>query len=536
MLQNELTKVQASQAGEQLLELVDQRILERGYAYYSDGAVFNTRVEQGRFLTCSVQGSVVYKVTLDLQEVRNSTCSCPCSLYCEHIAAAFFQLYSVFDNPRQFLSRAAQPRMPVFHPSMLIPADRDPFLRGADVRASASSVFPLEESSSAEEWWAFMESRTRSLPAAMAQHRASAELMSSLHNLLSFAADWEVNKARLFSIHAVLFHLLKLHEFANSYRHSHWTSDLTQTAEKLIAHLEGSLFAVDVRKLQSDYAKEWEATLNLTGHLKHETPHSLSLAYAYRMIWWELGEAAKSRIQAEVDGLERSLQNPALSDSQKETYRILRAHFAVQEGDDRSGLFVWLSIPRIPLSFYLYYIKSFARNAEWQRILLWTNALERLIADAPAADYRLAIAIWMEAMRNDGKSDDCGPLLRNFLPGSFREYAAYLERTEADRAWVDLHMTYQTTLAELTPACIKRLEETRPSLLFPLYLREVNRLIRTRNRPAYREAVKWMKKARTLYARAGKQTEWNVYVRRLTEKYQRLRAFQEEVRRANLSL
>lgn len=535
MLQKELTREQALQAGEQLLAVLEQRILERGYTYFSDGTVFNTRVEQGRFLTSNVQGSAVYEVRLDLQDVRNSTCSCPYSRFCKHIAATFFQMYSVFDNPRLFLAQARQPRMPVFSPTMLLPVQRDLFKRTSEERAAASFSSPLQPESSADEWWSFMESWTRNLPAAMEQYRASSELMTSYQNLLSFVADWDVTRARLFSIHAILFHLLKLFDFVHAHRHSHWSADLTQTAEALLERLEGCLFALDTAKIQSDYSVEWAKTIQLTRRMKQGHPNTLYWAYAYRMIWWELGTDAHW-VQAEVAELEQALHNPSLPPAQQEAYRMLRAHFFVQEGADQSALAIWLSIPRIPLSFYLYYIKSFARNGEWKRILLWTKALERLIAEAPSADYRFAVAIWLEAMKNEGRAEECGALLRNFLPGSFYEYAAYLEQAGAGRQWVDLHMSYQTPLAELSSSFTQKLEETSPGLLFPLYLREVNRLIQKRNRPSYQEAIKLMKKARTLYVKAGKEREWNVYVKRLTEKHIRLRAFQEEVRRGKLSL
>lgn len=91
MLQRELTREQAIQVGEQILIAVEGHIIERGYTYFSDGVVFNTRVEQGQYLTSDVQGSEAYHVRLDLESVQNSTCTCPYSRICKHIAATFFR-------------------------------------------------------------------------------------------------------------------------------------------------------------------------------------------------------------------------------------------------------------------------------------------------------------------------------------------------------------------------------------------------------------------------------------------------------------
>ncbi|WP_400163654.1 SWIM zinc finger domain-containing protein [Brevibacillus sp. TJ4] len=535
MLQKELTREQALQTGEQLLAILELPILERGYSYFSDGAVFNTRVQDGRYLASNVQGTAVYDVLLDLKDVQNSTCSCPYTRCCKHIAATFFQMYSVFDNPRSFLARARQPRSPVFTPSMLIPAYRDVLKQISDEREAPSPTSPLRPQSSVDEWWSFMESWTRNLPAAMEQHRASTELMTSYQNLLHLAVHWNIGRARLFSIHAILFHLLTLEDFVHTHRHSNWSVDLTQTAEKLLEHLEGSLYELDTEQMQKDFPAEWEATLAITSRLKRRNRSALYWAYAYRMIWWELG-ANVSWVEREVAELEHELQFPTLSPGQHEMYRLFRAHFFVQEGHDQPALEIWLSLPRIPLSFYLYYIKAFARDGEWARVLVWTKALERQIATAVSADYRFAVAIWQEAMKNVGKAEECGRELRNFLPASFYEYSSHLEENGEHRRWIDLHLSYQTPLADLPPARIKMLEESEPELLFPVYLQEVNRLIQKRTRPSYQEAIRHLKKVRALYQKADREQGWNEYVKRLMEKHNRLRAFQEEVRRGNLSL
>lgn len=91
MLQRELTREQAIAVAEQVLQHVEGTIIERGYSYFSDGVVFNTRVENNRTLCSDVQGSQVYHVRLDLEEVQGSSCTCPYTRLCKHIAATFFK-------------------------------------------------------------------------------------------------------------------------------------------------------------------------------------------------------------------------------------------------------------------------------------------------------------------------------------------------------------------------------------------------------------------------------------------------------------
>lgn len=83
---------------------------------------------------------------------------------------------------------------------------------------------------------------------------------------------------------------------------------------------------------------------------------------------------------------------------------------------------------------------------------------------------------------------------------------------------------------------MKAIEEMNPTLLLPLFLSEVNRLIDERNRPAYKEAIKLLKKVRSLYSKLNQEMRWNSYLELLSAKHNRLRAFQEELRRGNLNV
>lgn len=74
--------------------LFRSQILDRGYAYYLDGAVRNLQ-QTATQLTAQVQGSQRYQVTITLQagEVQAMTCDCPYAAgqrNCKHMAAVLF--------------------------------------------------------------------------------------------------------------------------------------------------------------------------------------------------------------------------------------------------------------------------------------------------------------------------------------------------------------------------------------------------------------------------------------------------------------
>jgi hypothetical protein len=80
----------------------------------------------------------------------------------------------------------------------------------------------------------------------------------------------------------------------------------------------------------------------------------------------------------------------------------------------------------------------------------------------------------------------------------------------------------------------KAAEATRPEVSIELYRKAAERTIEGRNRSAYAEACKQLKKVGELMTRLGQGSEFRTYIAGLAEKYRALRAFQEELRKAKL--
>lgn len=535
MLQKELTREIAVQTGEQLLDLIEGHILERGYTYFSNGVVFNTHVEEGKLLKSDVQGTQVYHVSLNLENVQDSTCTCPYSRLCKHIAATFFQMYSVFENPRHFLNRAQQPRTAKYSPSMLAPAFKSGIRSLTPIQTPENVHSPLQPQSNVQQWWAFFESWTRNLFAAMESYRASSELYSSYENVLGIATKWPEHRAQLFAVHATLFHLLKLQEFVQTKRQSYWFHDLSQTAERLLQQLEGILYYLDASLLIESELTEIAETKDMIREWKYMDLSSLYWSYAYQMLWWELLQKPEWA-KEEAEELNRLILHPETTEAEREKYRLLLGHFFVMKNEDQAALDIWLPNERLGLTFYLPYVKSFARHHEWARFIAWIDRLEHLVGEADPQHYRLLTTVWREAMEQLGHGHECGFKLKKFLPGSFQEYANYLFDIQRYKEWMDLQLSYRVLFSDISAWQIKQVEDSNPALLLPFYIQQINRLIGERSRPSYKEAIKLLKKVRTIYSKAQQETHWRSYLEQLTAKHQRLRAFQEELRRGNLSL
>src|SRR3989338_2117840 len=75
---------------------IDERIINRGSEYFSDGAVHGLKQIKDDVWVASVEGTEKYKVKIALKgdEVVDHSCSCPYDLgpVCKHVVAVFYEL------------------------------------------------------------------------------------------------------------------------------------------------------------------------------------------------------------------------------------------------------------------------------------------------------------------------------------------------------------------------------------------------------------------------------------------------------------
>lgn len=125
-------------------------------------------------------------------------------------------------------------------------------------------------------------------------------------------------------------------------------------------------------------------------------------------------------------------------------------------------------------------------------------------------------------------------ILRALLPYSASEYSHFLMSSKQYKKWVDLHLIAGIEIEEIHRSFLTTIEKNDRSLLLPLYHRGVQKMIQAKNRPSYKQAVRYLKKLRTYYRALGRYDVWLVYREKLLEETKRLRAFHEEMQKGKL--
>src|SRR5690606_4117197 len=112
---------------------------------------------------------------------------------------------------------------------------------------------------------------------------------------------------------------------------------------------------------------------------------------------------------------------------------------------------------------------------------------------------RLAIKSIKPYCNEANRQDLYEKALIETLPYSYMEYEYMLFDNQAYEKWTDLQALMNYDIDRISSDRIKTLEKQIPALLLPLYHQSVQGHIAQKGRDHYRQAVRKMKKLRTLY-------------------------------------
>lgn len=131
-----------------------------------------------------------------------------------------------------------------------------------------------------------------------------------------------------------------------------------------------------------------------------------------------------------------------------------------------------------------------------------------------------------------GKFEYYEQALIQMLPYSSRELAAfYFERRNYKKY---IEFIQAAGLEDISGYALKTIMQEDPSLLLPYYHQAVKKAILRKNRQSYKEAVRALKKLRSIYKKLKKEHVCDRYFQDLMGKTRRLRAFREECQRGKL--
>lgn len=509
----------------------DAKLVQKGLLLYRQGLVAKLRVEDDVAIA-AVQDVTVANVRLNLNFLQVSTCTCPAEGMCRHQLATFFLLYSKVGSVSEWVEEWRQPlrekkaaqQWGVQRAKELLKATGTPPKHNYDTwvtgfHESFQSIMNGQKHLKPYLVPELFHVYTRKIKAGAPMEKEWRQLYLLISMIHTFRNLLQFSKERNYSAS----------EISRHYRQLFYT--IIDEIEELVEHLSihALPFAFDefIGKLRNDslylitdnYELEFERT-----HL-------------YVILWTKLFKKKDWHEE------ERTKLDTLKNENNSTPLMIAIIHQKMMLREDEAALRMIPLIKEDAALYMLFWLEQLHINKDWKRMGPFVERFAtvlrpylRTLADSYAQmDFtRFALRVATEYCLLNQKVELYEKILVATLPFSYRTYDDFLFKQQAFEKWGDLQAYIGLDIGTISKEKMKFLQKEEPATLLPLYHQSIQEHINMKNRGHYKEAVKQLKKLRTIYKNLKRQDDWQQYLTLLLERTKRLRAFQEECARGKL--
>lgn len=503
--------------------------LDRGWEDFHKRRVEDAELKHGTEIHALVRETKPYEVILNLETIAKSECSCTGSDPCRHKAAVIFALFAPHARPELLLQQLKQA---IHVRNRQQQSKQQTSARTAEKRHER--LDPPAPDQSPGYWQRFFDQQFYGFSLNQQQ---SIELFHSAvkESLAPFGEAWESPLRELYAIHLILFVMRKIEQFymdtKTSYLSYYIETGCKAVARQCYEDVQQLIPRMDVAGIVKQYPVYWKETLAMIAEAALTGKDSpLSWSTIYRALWWRM---AKERewLREERKRLLKLLDAPDLTPRRKDALVLAEAHFTLmEEGDEAARERMNRLVRREPRDFFMYLHACYQEEA-WDRMLAWLRWLLPLMQKAQQEDLRQFCQYWLEGVQRQTNDAEWVHVIVALLPRTYTFYTTYLMKAGRYRAWIDLQLANRVSPLSLYTPDLQTVENHDPALVLPLYHQAVERCIAEKNRTAYKDAMRLLKKLNVLYKKLDRHTVWEEYIYRLAVKYSRLRALQEELRK-----
>ncbi|MBD8069446.1 SWIM zinc finger family protein [Bacillus sp. PS06] len=504
----------------------DQALIKKGLNLYRQGSVYNVQFSN-ELVRGRVQDVIPVDVTLNLEDFEGSTCSCPSTEFCRHQMAVFFSIYASVARIGALLDEWKEeiiPTSPLAIPSLM---------KARDLHK------PYEELSLIS-WQAFFKREYESFLEQYSERDRHffSSLYYSFFQKVSAKGPKVKETNRLFAIHTGIFTINKMLEVMDKqnlqpFQFDTWVSphfhNVMDDVVDEIFHLRAISLPFSLDTILHESMDAVRETLLREGHYLF---YRFSI---YRALWSVLFNR-KKWIEEEEELL-------VTTDSDDHDGNLLAlVHLAFLQRRDQEAINYLSRLDSTYVSYSFWWIHVLSNNHDWKRVSHWVKYAARYI------DSYVQTLGSFEACRHFTRtflkevSDYCEAndpdlyieMMKKLLPYSYVEFDHHLLHMNDYRAWVDLQILVGYSAGDCDRQTLKKIEDNEREALLPFYHQAVMDALEQKNRASYKQAVKYLRKLRASYRKINQLDVWEMYIERLALNHKRLRAFQQELARANM--
>ncbi|MDE3840270.1 hypothetical protein C0966_13095 [Bacillus methanolicus] len=508
----------------------DASIMQKGMILYRQGMVYKMKLED-EAVFASVQDVSPVDVRLDLNFLEASGCSCPVAGFCRHQLAVFFQAYSNVGSVADWLEEWRQPiKEKSLASTWGLQKAKDLLKRNAKLVLSYENWIRAFE----ESFDSIMNGKGEPRPYVVL------ELFQVYMKRVKASTPVEREWKTLYELISSVFSFLKLAEVSKKYGHSDEMVNryYRHLFHSLIEDAETAIYRLSVHSMPFAFDEFIEKLKDSTGKLLF-VPEFIEYegVQLYRVLWTNLFKQSKWREDERSSLTELVKRNGSLPPA------IALAHLNMLARKDEDAISELQRFDRDAVPYLIYWLELLTEQKAWKRmtpyvelfILQLSRYMEKLFGYHKRRDFtNLALDVLAPFCVESSRHDLYERALLQTLPYSYGDYEDFLFRHGRLEKWGELQSYIGFDVRDLPADRIKTVQKEKPEILLPLYHQSVVRNIELKNRANYREAVRHLKKLRTIYKKIKRLEDFERFMAELMKKTKRLRAFQEECKRGKL--
>lgn len=502
---------------EYVAENYNEVTLSRGFTFFKQQRVVALIISEIRVVQARVEESEDCKVTLDLDNLRSSHCSCQVHTSCKHLAAVMMELGDRLGYPA----------------SQIMNANLQ--LKRASSIASTESTFMQLPEMDVTGWHRFLDHFTSSIKPTYDQGNYVELLRNQLQSMKKFTIPFSDSDCIFFDMHQELFILRKIKEQNTSGGGvSYYTSStLYRITDGIHIWLQQISITSDLifsgERLDQTFQYIREQMAGESGH-KYQDYSVYTVLWKY---WAASYSEADHYVSKEIAALETMTEdNPSPSLSAAKAFLYLQQNRSKEAWE---ALDTNVSFKDAPATLFIPFLNQLDDTQNWEELVVWLRKTKTFFNSKRTKELETYAAYWKKAIEHLPQAEEhLWAIMEELLPHSFRVIEDMLYEQKKWKPWVEMQILQGHDPLYHRVNVLQPIEKETPQLLLPYYHQAVDHYVRLKTRHDYKSAVRLLKRLEKVYKKMKLTEKWEQFFSGFVERHSRLRALQEELRKGKL--
>ena len=519
--------------------------IKRGFQYFKQERVHPIKTTDPEHIEALVEGNDEdkYRVTLNLDSLSESRCTCPVPAYCKHMIAVLLDYVSQQGRSVHAIVNAnstamfKQPTRSSTHQATS-PQIID---RKTEAHAKLQEQASRIPSMDIKEWHELFKLSVSPVGFNSPNAQYAKNALASIYNLQpQLSPVLEL----LFKLHAHLFVLEKLvHPLQNSGTHrdifiGYHTQVAADDMQEEIKRILANKLMITAEP--EHWPRVKETISYLRNHMLVESKNLKYFSEIYDQLWlhWIQPHLKdESMYVEELDHLKLAETELGATLS-KLPWLLAQSQMYFYLAQDQPAWDLLQQANKgaiIPPGRLLHFLYVLSTTEQWSRLQDWLITIGPMLSSLREKHLNEYVAFWNKVIQHfPGSEQHLWNSLVNMLPYSKNIYEEALLAHGKWQQWMDYQLSIGKEPLEFRVSVMQPIEKHEPVLLLPFYHQAVERYILLKNRVSYKAAVKLLKRLSKLYKKIKQEERWEQFITAFASRHSRLRALQEELRKGKL--